>query len=187
LAAPGWEIMNVLALDLATNSGWALGALGDHVPAFGSIRFGARDCSHEARFAHALQWISDFLKRHEADVLVFEEPLHFGLRRNASNAGNDEISYGLAAIVQAVAHLRGVYDVRQARVVDIRRFFLGDNPKRKIAKRETIGRCRALGLNVEDDNQADAIALWHFQCAQLRPALGLRTSPLFAGAASGVL
>jgi hypothetical protein len=55
------------------------------------------------------------------------------------------------------------------------------------AKRETIGRCRALGIHVEDDNQADAIALWLFQCAQIRPQLGLRTSPLFAGAAPGVV
>jgi hypothetical protein len=179
--------MNILALDLATNSGWALGALGDHVPVFGSIRFGARDCSHEARFGHALEWTSDFLKRNKVDVLTFEAPLHFGLRRGNSNTGNDEIAYGLAAIVQAVAHLRGVYDVRLARTIDVRRFFLGDNPKRNIAKRETIGRCRALGIHVEDDNQADAIALWHFQCAQIRPQLGLRTSPLFAGAAPGVV
>ena len=185
--------MNILALDLAINTGWSLGRLGDHVPAFGSIRFGAVECSHEARFAHALEWTSDFLKRHhnDVDVVVFEQPLHFGLRRSngksASGPGNDEISYGLAAIVQAVAHLRGVYDVRQARVIDIRRFFLGDNPKRNIAKRETVGRCKALGIKVEDDNQADAIALWFFQCAQMRPELGLRTSPLFAGAAPGVL
>jgi hypothetical protein len=184
--------MIIAAFDLATNTGWAAGALGDHVPAFGSIRFGAREASHEARFAHALEWTSDFLKRNRVDLIVFEEPLHYGLRRGkdgkpASGPGNDEISYGLAAIVQAVAHLRGVYDVRQVRTIDVRRFFLGDNPKRKIAKRETVGRCRALGLKVDDDNQADAIALWHFQCAQLRPQLGLRTSPLFAGAAPGVL
>jgi hypothetical protein len=179
--------MNILALDLAKNTGWALGALGDHVPGFGSIRFGAVDCSSDAKFAHALQWISDFLKRHKVDLVVFEAPLHFGLRRGKSRPGNDETAFGLAAITQAVAHLRGIYDVRQAETKDVRRFFLGDNPKRHIAKRETIGRCRGLGIHVDDDNQADAIALWLFQCAQIRPQLGLRTSPLFAGAAPGVL
>jgi hypothetical protein len=180
--------MNILALDLATNTGWAMGRLGDRIPAFGSIRFGrARDCSHEARFAHAIEWTSDFLKRNKIDVLTFEEPLHFGLRRGASRAGNDEVAFGLAAIVQGVAHLRAVYDIRAEPTIDVRRFFLGDNPKRAQAKRETVGRCRAFGIAVENDNEADAVALWHFQCAQIRPQLGLRTSPLFAGAAPGVL
>lgn len=179
--------MNILAFDLATVTGWSMGMLGDHVPAFGSIRFGARDCSNEARFAHALQWTSDFLKRHKVDLITYEAPLHFALRRGKSKAGNDEVAFGLAAIVQAVAHLRGVYDIRAEATADVRRFFIGNNPKRQIAKRETVGFCRRLGLQVENDNEADAIALWHYQCAQLRPQLGLRTAPLFAGAAPGVL
>jgi hypothetical protein len=180
--------VNILALDLASNTGWAFGILGSVQPTFGSVRFGQAESSHTARFANCLEWTSAFLKRQpETGLVVFEAPLHFGLRRGKSNAGNDELAFGLAAIVQAVAYLRGVHDVRQARTIDVRRFFLGYNPKRTVAKRETIGRCHTLGLEVEDDNQADAVATWFYQCAQLQPQFGLRVSPLFAGAAPGVL
>jgi hypothetical protein len=103
------------------------------------------------------------------------------LRRGNSQAGNDEVSFGLAAILQAVAHLRGCYRVEAYRTIDVRRFFLGDNPKRKVAKRETINGCRALGIDVQNDDEADAVALWLYACAQIRPQLGLRSSPLFRG------
>jgi hypothetical protein len=172
--------MNILALDLATNTGWAFGILGSVQPTFGSVRFGQAESSRTARFANCLEWTSAFLKRQdETGLVVFEAPLHFGLRRGNSNAGNDELAYGLAAIVRAVARLRGVHDVREARTIDVRRFFLGVNPKRKDAKRQTIECCHALGLEVEDDNQADAVATWFYQCAQLQPQFGLQVSPLF--------
>jgi hypothetical protein len=172
-------VTDILALDVATNTGFAVGRLGDPAPTFGSARFGNAQTAHADRFAHALVWMVKFLQQFRVDLLVLEAPLHFGLRRGNSAAGNDELAYGLAAVVTAVARQRCVDDIRQARTVDVRRFFLGDNPKRKDAKRQTIERCHALGLAVENDNEADACALWHFQCAQLVPQLGLRVSPLF--------
>jgi hypothetical protein len=170
---------DILALDVATNTGFAIGALGDQAPTFGSARFGTSKTSHTVRFAHALVWMVKFLQRFHVDLLVLEAPLHFGLRRGNSSAGNDELAYGLAAVIKAVALQRGIEDIQQARTIDVRHFFLGVNPKRKDAKRQTIERCHALGLAVNNDNEADACALWHFQCAQLIPQLGLRVSPLF--------
>jgi crossover junction endodeoxyribonuclease RuvC len=171
--------MIVLALDLATVTGFCIGKPGTDFPHYGKVRFGSESCSRKALFGSALRFINETLTTHKPDAVVFEEPLHFGLRRNKSREGNDELAYGLPAIVQAVCFLRGVYDVQQRRTVDVRRFFLGDNPKREIAKRETIGRCVTLGFNVTDDNTADAIALWFYECARIDPRTALRTSPLF--------
>jgi hypothetical protein len=175
--------MKVLALDLATCSGFAVGDVGDTHPHFGVIRFGAKDCTRKALFGDALRRLNQTLITHQPDIVAYEEPLHFGLRRGASQAGNDELAYGLPAIVQGVAFLRRVNDIREVRTVDVRRFFIGDNPKREIGKRETMRRCRELGLQVEDDNAADAVAIWFFVCAQIEPAIGLHCSPLFGKSA----
>lgn len=175
--------MMVLALDLATVTGFCCGEPGKDFPHYGSVRFGSDGCSRKALFGSALRWLNEFLATHRPTVVSFEEPLHFGLRRGRSQAGNDELAYGLPAIVQAVCFLRAIYDVEQRRTIDIRRHFLGDNPKREIAKRETIERCRSLGFTVTDDNAADAVALWFYECAKIDPKTALRTSPLFGAVA----
>jgi hypothetical protein len=172
--------MNILALDLATITGFAYGELGAAGPmAAGSTRFGKVDCTRDAMFGAALRWLNSTMAENAVDCVVFEEPLHFGLRRGRSRPGNDEVSYGLAAIVRAVAYLRKIYKVKQVRTIDVRRHFIGDNPKRDIAKRETVARCLELGIRVADDNAADAVATWFYQCALLRPELALKTTRLF--------
>src|SRR5262245_11951206 len=70
------DAMLILALDLATMTGWAYGALGDDVPTFGSLRFGSPSCSHQALFGSALRWLSELLKAQPVDLVVYEEPLH---------------------------------------------------------------------------------------------------------------
>ena len=171
--------MKVLALDLATCSGFAIGEVGAAHPECGAIRFGKPDCTRKALFGAALRWFNATLAAQAPDVVAFEEPLHFGLRRGKSQAGNDELAYGLPAIGQAVAFLRGIHDIRQVRTSDVRHFFIGDNPKREIAKRETVRRCCELGIAVDDDNAADAVATWFFVCAQIDPQVGLHCAPLF--------
>ncbi len=171
--------MLILALDLATRTGWALGALDDRAPRFGSIRFASVGASHEAVFAGALTWAAAFLKAERPERIVYEEPMRF--RAGRSRQGNDEIAYGLAAITQAVAYLRGIYDVRKATARDVRLHFLGHNPKRAVAKKATVQRCRALGWEVVDDNEADACAIWSYQVALLAPERALRVTPLFSG------
>jgi hypothetical protein len=52
--------------------------------------------------------------------------------------------------------------------------------KSAIAKAATIDRCRELGWNVNNDNEADACALWDYQIACLRPDLAYKTTALFA-------
>ena len=45
--------------------------------------------------------------------------------------------------------------------------------KRVIAKELTMRQCRAMGWEVEDDNEADALAVWHFMCSILEPKLAV--------------
>lgn len=171
--------MKVMALDLASHTGFAIGAPGDVRPVSGSMRFAAPGASYEAMFAGALAWTSTTIEAHKPDLIVWEEPLPTFMRTGRTTAKVTTILYGLPAVVGAVAFLKGVYDIRKAPPRDVRMHFIGGNPKREIGKRLTIQKCQTLGWGVTDDNEADALALWSYQCALIEPTTSLRVSPLF--------
>lgn len=170
---------SVLALDLASVTGWALGEPGS-VPMHGSIRFARAGSSHEAMFAKAHVWMHEMCELHNPGLLVFEAPLQ-GFKGGKTTDDVTTILRGLPAIVGAVAYLRRIYDIRKADTRDVRNHFIGSNPKRAKAKLMVIRQCRAMGWDVEDDNEADALATWHYMCSLLEPKLAMRPTPLFLG------
>jgi dihydroorotase-like cyclic amidohydrolase len=169
---------------LATNTGWAYGAIADDRPIFGTERFSSgRDGARGEVFANALRWMLALCKSdNRPDAIVCEAPLHHALRQGKSREGNDEIAFGLAAVIQAAARVRGVRIMKPAKTISVRAHFINANLKREEAKRATIRRCHTLGIPVADDNQADAVALWFYQSGHLRADLALRTTPLWSGA-----
>ena len=174
--------MKLLALDLASRTGWAFGPIERDQPFFGSQKFSSgRDGARGEVFANALRWMLQVCKESIPDAVVCEAPLHHALRRGNSREGNDEIAFGLAAVVEAAARVRGVRIMKPAPTIAVRRYFIDANLPREEAKRVTMRRCRTLGIDVSDDNQADAVALWFYQSGLLRADLALRTTPLWSG------
>ncbi len=172
----------ILALDVATTTGFALGRPADGAPAqIGSIRFGNAKASNNAIFAHALKWISKLLEPEPRPMtLILEAMLPPMVKSGHTSTDVRNRLAGLHGVIRAVAHLRGVYEIAEYSVTDIRRHFLGDHMiKREQAKTETVRRCIALGWPVEDDNAADACALWSLGASLIDPTLALRLSPLF--------
>jgi hypothetical protein len=169
--------VKILALDIATTTGFAIGDPAMRCPHFGSIRFASAGASHAAIFADALAWASEQLLQWQPQRLIYEEPLQF--RGGKSRAGNDEILHGLPAVFLAVAHLRGIHDIRKASVKAIRMHFIGANPPRVEAKRKTVQQCRTIGWAVTDDNQGDACALWSYACGlqKLEETLAPKAQP----------
>jgi ribosomal protein L37AE/L43A len=176
---------DVLALDLATVTGWARGHVGT-TPKYGSVRFlryhGARD---NVIFAEALRWISQLLEpQPRPDVVIIEAMLPpEAMKGQTSRAVRDRLA-GLHGVMRGVAHLRGVKEIATASVGDIRAHFIGERTAtRKNAKLWTVNKCRELGWMPENDNAADALALWHFACSTIDPRLAIEVSPLFRRAA----
>jgi hypothetical protein len=89
------------------------------------------------------------------------------------------VLYGLPAVIGAVAYHSGIYDIRKADTKDVRQHFIGCNPKRIKAKSMVKHQCRKLGWEVADDNEADALAIWHYMASLIEPKLALQVSPLF--------
>lgn len=168
----------ILALDLASTSGWACGEPGGS-PSHGSIQFVSAGASHEAVFAAALKWMSDMCASNGPTMVIWEAPMPTSFSRGKTTSSTISLLYGLPAVMGAVAYLRGIYDIRKADTKDVRNHFIGSNPKRAKAKPMVIRQCRAMGWEVRDDNEADALATWHYMCSLIEPKLALQVRPLF--------
>jgi hypothetical protein len=157
----------ILTLDIATNTGVALGEPGAGLPDLSTVRFGEAGASLEASFAQAIAWAEDRLLLWKPRLIVFEAPMAPSFVRGHTNANTIRKLMGLAAVIGGMAHRLGFYNIAEAEVSDIREHFLG---KRKIrrseAKAQTLRRCREIGLKPKNDNEADAAALWFFTAGE---------------------
>ncbi|WP_120636044.1 hypothetical protein [Ruegeria sp. EL01] len=185
--------MQIVALDLATNTGIAVGRAGEN-PKCWSISLGdtpyVRGGMSQAdkfkleskRLNNALIMTQGLIQSHEPDLLVVEAAI------GGKNASSFLIK--LFGCVQGCAGNRRV-NMIPVYPATVRRHFMGkaktsrDFPhlkpaKAKLAIKEEIeARCRLLGWDVPDLDAADAAATWDWACAtqvrgfQAKPTGGL--------------
>lgn len=175
----------ILALDLATRTGWARGRVNE-LPWSGSVGFGI-DANGEKRtdaavFGAAVDWIMAQFEQGEPlpDLLIIEDMLSPLAMKNATSRAVRDRLAGLHGIMKGMASRYGVGEIAIASVGDVRAHFIGDRSlQRDAAKRAVMERCKMLGWECKDDNAADALAVWSFACATIDPAWGLQVSPLF--------
>ena len=166
--------MRIIALDIATSTGVAIGNSGD-APVCRSEDLG-KGQSEDVRLSRALALTDQLVRLYEPDLIAVE----------AAIGGREASQYlvGLVACVRACATNRGV-PVETYHLASIRKHFLGkalgvrDFPgmskaKAKMAiKQKVMDRCRLLGWEVPDHDAADAAALWDYACAKH----GAQTAP----------
>ena len=180
----GGRMTLILALDIATRTGFARGRVGE-LPVSGSINFGrdgsSRNRTDAAIFAAALRWLSQELQPEpRPDLVIMEAMLPPDAARGSTQRAVRDRLAGLQGIVKGVSHLRGIGEIAEATVGNIRGHFIGDRSlKRAKAKSTVMERCRALGWECADDNAGDALALWSYACALIDPTWALQVSPLF--------
>jgi hypothetical protein len=155
----------VMALDLATTTGWAVGPAGGK-PVYGSQRLGSPGATSGEVFAAFLGWLVDAIQVHGPRVIVYEAPLPPSHMRGKTNVNTARRLMGLPAIAEAVAYRMRVPVILEATVSDVRQHFIG---KRTLpgaeGKLAVKLRCQMLGYSPPDDNASDALALWDYTCA----------------------
>lgn len=155
--------MICLALDMATRFGWAAGDLRGQ-PTFGSVNLGEAGSKHGARFFQALIEVQRLVNEHRPKLIMIEAAIPAGPKGSAARA---QLAMGYRAQVHLVAFRAGIR-IDEAHIATVRSHFVGKLSKgRKNAKAKTIEQCIDLGWNVDDDNQADALALWAYTGAKL--------------------
>lgn len=169
----------ILALDSATTCGWAAGEPGG-APVWGSRKFEGKATGQViGMFRH---WLNHLCYEHHPTLICFESPY---VPRGASKIPMNPLTLrrllGMAAMTEAVAwELR--IRCNEATTLDVARFFIGTQRlKRDEKKLRTIEMCRRYGWDVSNDNEADALALWHYAESNVAPDIGLRrgAGPLF--------
>jgi hypothetical protein len=168
----------VLALDLASVTGWAHGKPGA-VPTFGHTRFVSQGTSRAGLYRAFRSWLDQKWNVRDAqpDLIVYESPAVPSLMGGKTNIDTTKTLIGLAEHLEEWAYNN--IELREASVSQVRAHFIGQNMKAAVAKPLTVERCRDLGWQVETTDEADACALWDYQCCWLRPDLAARTTPLF--------
>jgi hypothetical protein len=172
----------ILSIDPATTTGWCYGRAGD-VPTWGSRVFDGNTAGAVVGlFRH---WLSARCYELHPTLLVFEAPyIPHAKSKIPMNAATLRRLLGIAATIEAVAwELR--IPVREATALDIARFFLGTaRLPRGVKKQATIEACHRYGWDVENDNEADAVALFCLAEAHLAPELSAKRGcgPLFVEA-----
>lgn len=178
----GTEILvtDILAIDIATVTGFARGRVGS-TPVCGSFRFASRGSEDNAVFAACHRWIADILEpRPRPDIIIVEKMLSPEAKLGSTTTEVRDRLAGLQGIIRAVAVRRGISDIQEAGVQEVRKHFIGHgNLKRDKAKARVMAVCNALGWDAPDDNAGDAAALWHFACCLIDPTQATLVSPLF--------
>lgn len=165
--------MNVLALDLATRTGWAL------------FENGAEESGHETfdvrrgespgmRFVRFNRWLDDFLLRPvgedlraRVDLIVYEQTLP-----SAPGALAREIETGFATRVQEFCARYDIEHQAPLYPAQLKKWTTGHGNAKKPAMLEAVAR---RWRRVDDHNEADAIALLHYALDVLVPtAAGAR-------------
>lgn len=161
--------MKILALDIATTVGICVGTAGT-VPTAWSVRLGKKG-QDDILFSKMLRLTSSLIKQYEPDLMAFEGAV-----------GGDRSSHYLVGII---ACARGMATARDVPVVPcnigaIRKHFIGQHvtsamyphlPKGKAkaaacehAKAAVQNHCKMLGWKAEDEDSADACAVWSYAC-----------------------
>lgn len=123
------------------------------------------------------------VERAKPVLIAFEAPLqvigaHASSRR--TNQATVRILFGLAAITEEVAGAFGIA-CAEVNIATIKKHFAGHG---RADKRDIIARCRQLGWEPRNDNEADAMALWAYAKALREPGWSPRATPLFGRAAT---
>jgi hypothetical protein len=170
---------DLLALDIATTTGFAIGRVGATAPQCGSIRFGKPGASQLAICGHALEWAIDTIKPPLPDVVAIEALLPPQAARGKSNVDHDLLAH-LHGIIMGVCFVRGIFKVRKHAVMTVRRHFIDlKTCRRGESKAEVQRKCKELGWLAADADAADAAALWSYQASLIDPEQAVRISPLF--------
>lgn len=142
----------ILALDLATATGFAVARPGSNDLHFGTHRLPSTGKDVGA-FAIAFDgWLSLMMAEHAPEIVVYEQPSIF------SKTTPDTIIKlsGLAYHTELICKREGAR-VYMANPSKLKKFFTGHG---KAKKPEMMAVARRYGWAVRDDNQADACAVW---------------------------
>lgn len=189
------NVPNLLALDLATSFGAAWGVASDGRPKFTSKRLGPPGSSDGRVGAALMRWLLDITSLERFDAIFIEKPMDPATAvRIGTQPATVKRLCGLVVLAETLAEMAGIARVEMVGAQQHKKFFTGrgahskeidlrtgrEISSREIGKRAVMDRCRQLGLDVPDDNAADAVSLWFYGSGKMLPETAALSAPLFS-------
>lgn len=182
----------VLAIDAATNCGFAIGEAAS-APRSWSQRLKGGDDDPERAFKKMGIALRDLFALEPPDLVVVEAPMSMGgmveadenSERGFRFKSNPETIYLLNGLVAVVFGICGPYGIRarKANVQAVRKHFVG-KARPQDPKKVVLERCWQIGYlprNVKDNNRGDAVAL-HVWASDMLCKPATRELHMFGGA-----
>lgn len=179
----------LLALDLATTTGWAFGSVerGGRPRLANTIRFTGKGACDEDVWFEALKWLIDQMNVLGPDVVAIEAPIMSASTHGGSNTKTLMRLIGLQAVLRTVVRAKKPNLARLIHVQSARKFFIGHgNLPGAQAKLRIKERCIQLGWADADTgfDTTDAMCVWAKAAGELDPAFAASFTELgMAGAA----
>ncbi len=153
----------ILALDIATRTGWAFGSDLGAAPVTGAIDL-SKSLGIGGKMARLADKLEDLVRDIDPDLIIFEQPIHGVTRQGSSNVLR--LALALCGTAEMVAFWNKV-DVREVPIPTWRKHFIGAGraPKGehpKWCKRQAQHRCKVLGWGDLSDDQAEAAGIWDY-------------------------
>lgn len=149
--------MRVLALDLGTNMAAAWGDTPSHG---GTAHFvaGGPKAKRPEKLANIHKWLVSFLiSPGSVDAVVFERPF-------ARGQGATRMLWGIAGIIEAVAHESGVA-VIDLPPASIKKWATGSG---KASKEDMLDAARGMGYIGSNEHEADAYCLLQYALSKIK-------------------
>lgn len=169
----------VLALDLSTTTGFAVGRPGDDPPKWGAIIL-PKEKGRGAVAASFEDWLDGMLEQHKPTRLVYEAPLPPNLQGDRETC---YITYGLAVAAEACAWRAGIevwsHSSQTIRTAVIGRAHLTEEEKR-MRPRPTVKTAivapwiKSMGWDIQENNAADAVVVWAYATGFRHAGFGKR-------------
>lgn len=148
----------ILALDVASKTGVAFGRPGE-VPRLQTVDFRVKD-DLPGTYGRAVEWMATRLCDEPPDLVVIERTVPPSGAFGATNHDTTMTTIGMFGIFAGIVRCKSIR-LELAPINTWKKHFLGTAKlKRAEAKRAAVERCRLLGWDAGDDNQADAAGIW---------------------------
>ncbi|MDR3534000.1 MAG: hypothetical protein P4L90_25970 [Rhodopila sp.] len=158
----------VLALDIASVSGWAVGPIGVP-PLLGSVKLIGKGVEDGAIGAAFIDFVTDHIELFHPHVVAYEAALPYGQHKGAK-AGM--LAFGLIMLLKVVCWRRGLSCV-PGNVSTVRAQVLGNGHAQKsdvVAWVQEQGWRLPEVFGAPDEDAADAAALWAFSSGIRHPS-----------------
>ncbi|MEM1149059.1 MAG: hypothetical protein AAGI03_00670 [Pseudomonadota bacterium] len=169
----------ILALDIASSTGWAFGLPGTR-PITGTISV---DGSLGDRMRYLCGHLHNLIADLEPEIIIFEEPWLSAGKGSAKTMRGLICLAGVAEMVaanQKVQIVETTADTWRKHFVGVTtapRAVKGKATRRAWIKAIVAQRCAALGWSFSNDDESDACGIWDFACSLRSRAHQVHTAP----------